>query len=80
MKGNNIHMGGAGPNHEPPTKTARDPKRIGQMLELVQGIWEKNPDLRLGQLILNVCAVSELYMMEDDKLAGFLKEVYIDEG
>lgn len=56
----------------------RDPARIPQMLELVKTIWEKNPQLRFGQLILNVCAVTELYMMEDADLAKYLKEVYIE--
>ena len=31
----------------------RDPDRIPEMIELLQKIWESNPDLRLGQLIFS---------------------------
>lgn len=33
---------------------ARDPKRIPELLELIQTEWEKNPDLRFFQLINNL--------------------------
>lgn len=31
----------------------RDPNRIPEILETVKTLWEANPDLRLGQLIIN---------------------------
>jgi uncharacterized protein YihD (DUF1040 family) len=31
----------------------RDPKRIPEVLEAVRKVWEKDPDQRLGQLLLN---------------------------
>lgn len=54
----------------------RDPNRIGPMLELLRTIWEKRPDLRLGQLILNAVGEPKLYHAEDDFLAKRLKESY----
>ncbi len=32
----------------------RDPKRIPEILQRLQKLWELNPDMRLGQLIENV--------------------------
>jgi len=50
----------------------RDPKRIPEVLRLIEQVWEKNPDLRLGQLLLNHMnpdsAEPELYYLEDDAL------------
>jgi uncharacterized protein YihD (DUF1040 family) len=46
---------------------SRDPNRIPQVLEVLRGVWERNPDLRLGQLISNVCPNDkDLYFVEDD--------------
>jgi uncharacterized protein YihD (DUF1040 family) len=53
----------------------RDTKRIDVVLEEIKKIWMENPDLRLGQLLLNVCD-SYLYYVEDDVLVKALKEVY----
>ena len=56
----------------------RDPKRISRILEVIKTIWEKNPDLRLGQLLLNChyphC--DDLYYVEDEQLEKTIKEVY----
>ncbi len=32
----------------------RDPKRIPEVMNLIQGIWEKQPDTRFNQLIHNL--------------------------
>jgi hypothetical protein len=50
----------------------RDPKRIKTILEKLGEIWERYPDLRFGQLILNAFKEYELFYMEDDEL---LKEI-----
>lgn len=49
------------------------------MLDLIKQIWEKSPDLRLGQLIANTCnhTAEELYGYEDDQLARLLKMTYL---
>lgn len=47
----------------------RDPARIAPMLEELKRLWLKHPDLRLGQLIVNVApADRDLFYIEDDKL------------
>ena len=50
----------------------RDPDRIPEMLQLLQAVWQKQPDMRLGQLLLNsldpVSSCPELYYIEDDRL------------
>jgi len=57
----------------------RDPERIDDVLGLVRAIWEEYPDLRLGQLLLNIVrygAESRVYGMEDDELMERLRETY----
>lgn len=61
----------------------RDPDRISRMLELVEEIWRKWPDLRLGQLI-EVVGTREVhgrsrrtndhcvFNVEDDKMERYL--------
>lgn len=52
----------------------RDPKRIDDILSLIGEIWRDSPDLRLGQLILNVLGspkgerpdADQLFFIEDD--------------
>ena len=53
----------------------RDPKRIERMLEILKEIWSTNPDLRLGQIIVNATHRHEdgnydvsLFHMEDDNM------------
>ena len=55
----------------------RDLKRIPVVLELVRKAWEKNPDLRLGQLIENACVFDPFYT-EDEELAELIKETYLE--
>ena len=54
----------------------RNPKRIPDILKRIQLIWEKHPDLRLGQLIGNVIDARYLYEIEDDKLIKLLDDTY----
>ena len=50
----------------------RDPKRIEQILEVLRDIWEIEPDLRLGQLVVNAIQPKEpcpaIFNAEDDML------------
>jgi uncharacterized protein YihD (DUF1040 family) len=46
----------------------RNPKRIEGMLESLRMLWVKQPDIRLGQLIVNLCGSYDPYYIEDDKL------------
>lgn len=52
----------------------RDPNRIPNVLHDVQRVWEAFPDMRLGQLLLNVAADPALYYMEDEELVHRLLE------
>ena len=53
----------------------RDPKRIDTILKKIEEIWKEQPDLRLGQLIVNLIKVKhpgliagEVFYFEDDWL------------
>lgn len=63
----------------------RDPNRIPKMLDLLKEFWIRNPDLRLGQLILNlterslpVDRFSEMFYQEDDETYKRLYAWYHD--
>jgi hypothetical protein len=49
-------------------KLERNPERIPEVLEALRVAWEKNPELRLGQLIRNVSYPQETVLIEDDKI------------
>ena len=46
----------------------RDPERIERLLSLIQRVWEKYPDLRLGQLLIVTGAFSteDNFYVEDN--------------
>jgi hypothetical protein len=50
----------------------RDPGRIDQVLEAIRQVWVTDPDLRLGQLLINAVRprdpCPELYSVEDTVL------------
>ena len=54
----------------------RDPARIPVMLDAIREQWEKDPDLRLSQLIVNALSPSEpcpqVYYFEDEQLISKL--------
>ena len=54
----------------------RDTNRIPTICNELSQIWELHPDLRLGQLLLNVARDPELYYLEDDELIRRLYELY----
>lgn len=54
----------------------RKPERIPKILKEVEKIWQKFPDLRLGQLLLNVLRDPALYYVEDDELIQQLTDFY----
>ncbi len=57
----------------------RDPMRIQKMLKLIEEIWEKNPDLRLCQLIGNCFHSGDHYYKEDDRLETALRNTYCED-
>ena len=54
----------------------RNPDRIDKILDEIKQVWEKYPDMRLGQLLLNVLQDPVLYYVEDDELTAALKDYY----
>jgi uncharacterized protein YihD (DUF1040 family) len=57
----------------------RDPKRIPKLLDLIKKLWEKNPDLRLLQMLGNLFNSGfDPYYTEDDILYKKLIQMYGD--
>lgn len=64
----------------------KDAKRVKEILTLIEKIWLKNPDLRLGQIMANVQAgdlfnepfftYEDIYFMEDDLVYKRLQILY----
>lgn len=48
--------------------TGRDKGRIPEVLARIETVWKQFPDLRLGQLLLNVCGPQDLFSIEDEEL------------
>lgn len=51
----------------------RDPARIDDIIELLNEVWQHEPDLRLGQLVLNAARmrhpnVDDIFPIEDSDL------------
>lgn len=60
-------------------KGVRDPKRIERILTKLRRAWHMHPDLRLGQLIVNVTGKSDPFYVEDDKTEQLLSE-WLEQG
>ena len=50
------------------TGTGREKVRISEVLSKLEKVWNQYPDMRLGQLLVNVCGKSDLFMLEDEEL------------
>lgn len=57
----------------------RNKYRIDAILNELQDIWMEVPDLRLGQLLLNVAKDPELYYLKDEELITKLRKFYKNE-
>lgn len=58
--------------------TPRDENRIGILLDLLGRVWERYPDVRFGQLIINL-GLDEFYKEDDVAIAelrDFLDKEY----
>ena len=52
----------------------RDPARIEKVLSVLRNAWYAYPDLRLGQLITNVCPPhKDLFYLEEEDLIKALQ-------
>ena len=54
----------------------RNPDRIDRVLNTLSKVWKKYPDLRLGQLIINVIPEDRIYYTEDDILEAEINKRY----
>jgi len=54
----------------------RDPKRIKEVLALIEDIWARNPDLRLCQIIQSCYGTEDIFYVEDEELIEQLKVNY----
>lgn len=54
----------------------RDVNRIDKILEQIGRVWKQYPDLRLGQLLLNVLGDPMLYYAEDAEIVMALRDFY----
>ena len=50
----------------------RDPERIRRALEKLALLWESEPDLRLGQIIVNLTGKADSFNVEDDRVEAAL--------
>ncbi len=60
----------------------RDPDRISEVLSLIEAIWRRSPDMRLGQLLVVAAAFHnhgehgrDLFGIEDEGLIAGLKRL-----
>lgn len=54
----------------------RDPNRIKPYLQMIEQVWEKYPDLRFSQLVLNVLTQSFDYYREDEETYQMFRDTY----
>jgi len=54
----------------------RDPDRIPLILQRIEQVWERYPDLRLGQLLLNIESEEGLFYIEDEELARRIEDFF----
>jgi len=44
----------------------RKPERIDPIIERLRSLWHTNPDLRLGQIIVNAFGTADPFYVEDE--------------
>lgn len=49
----------------------RDPNRIDEILNTVKTVWNQYPDMRFGQLVVNVLGIDPFYVEDDVILKAF---------
>ena len=57
----------------------RDPARIERVMLKLAQVWGTAPDLRLGQLVLNLAGKADPFHLEDDRLEAALDRL-LDSG
>jgi len=54
----------------------RSPTRIAPLFARLRRVWDANPDLRLGQMVVNAAAEPSIYSIEDDQLVSEIERVH----
>ena len=59
----------------------RDPKRIDQFCDRLKAVWSNAPDLRFGQLMVNVledmaASGKDPFFPEDDEMIEYLEKFF----
>lgn len=54
------------------------PRQKADVLDCIYGAWTRNPDLRLGQLLMVACKQKDLFYVEDFELAKLLENKELD--
>lgn len=54
--------------------SGRDVGRIREILAKLEQVWRQYPDMRLGQLLINVCGKTDLFMIEDEEVLERLEK------
>ncbi len=57
----------------------RDEKRIDKILDKIRDTWKQNPDMRLGQLLINMCLIPDdnrVWNIEDNKTEYIIDKNY----
>ena len=57
----------------------RDPKRIDEVLRLLKIYWDTHPDLRLGQIVVNITQKNDPFYVEDEDFIRKLMMEIINE-
>jgi uncharacterized protein YihD (DUF1040 family) len=52
----------------------RNPERIRPIISMLEKLWNHNPDMRLGQLISNLCHPAEPFYIDDETLRMAIKD------
>ena len=40
----------------------REPERIDRILDKIRVIWKRNPEMRFGQLLINLCVIEDTFI------------------
>ena len=55
----------------------RDPNRIDEFCDKLRAVWKDNPDLRFGQMVMNIYQLvgnTSFYYLEDDKALQIMRD------
>jgi hypothetical protein len=65
------------PEWRPARGVERDPARINVLIEQLRVVWEEHPEMRLGQLLVNLCDPNPnpIFYVEDHTVSANIFEL-----